>query len=69
MARDEGGKKSNKKILHRKSLGIYQDELSITIETWNQRVFVPLQHGSGERSRTCEGLNPIRAERETKIKR
>lgn len=62
------GGKNNKKIPHRKSLGVYQDELLITVQTWKERVSVPLQYGSGGCSKTHESPNPIRAEREAKIK-
>lgn len=50
------------------SLGVYQDEHLITVETWKERVFIPLQNGSGGCSRTHERLNLIQAEREAKIK-
>lgn len=65
----ERKKKSNKKILYRKSLGVYQDELLIAVQVWNKRVFLPLQYGSGGCSRTHGRPNPTRAEREAKIKR
>lgn len=52
-------KQNSKKILYRKSLGVYQDELLISVQTWNERVFVPLQYGSGGCSRTRERVNPI----------
>lgn len=65
----KGTREKSNKILYRKTLGIYLEEHLIPVETWEERVFVLLQYGSGGCSSALghmKRLKPIQAEKEAK---